>query len=346
MYILMNKDIPIMKLQFDNELYTCKEIEPINLDYGPLYLYLQQDHLKQAFMVWIKDRIPRWNEILHRKEIIRDRLVNLSDHYWMKEENENIQWKDITPFQNDFLTGMYPSPDKNTNGMVPKHWTIQKGKRILVKESCEPFNREAKNEAIASLLLQALCLPKVRYEEKNNCSYCETFVTNDTELIPAWQVLGVSYKEKNESEYSYFFKCCDALHIPVTKTDMANMLLFDWLIFNNDRHYNNFGFIRNIETGKYLGLAPWYDHGNSLWFDKPSSKFHITYQPCMPFGKNFERQQKFMKEANLELDLLNEDIIKNIMYRVWGKQAEEKPIQKMMNLLCYHLKKMQEWYFG
>ena len=34
------------------------------------------------------------------------------------------------------------------------------------------------------------------------------------------------------------------------------MLKVDYIIANEDRHYNNFGFIRNADTLEWLGLAP------------------------------------------------------------------------------------------
>ena len=47
------------------------------------------------------------------------------------------------------------------------------------------------------------------------------------------------------------------------------MIVLDYLIVNEDRHQNNFGVVRNAETLEYLGAAPIYDSGTSLWFDKP-----------------------------------------------------------------------------
>jgi hypothetical protein len=41
----------------------------------------------------------------------------------------------------------------------------------------------------------------------------------------------------------------------------------DYLIVNADRHYNNFGTVRDAETLEWLGLAPTFDCGTSLWYD-------------------------------------------------------------------------------
>lgn len=342
MYLLMNKDIPVLSLDLDEPLYTCRNMKAINLDAGPLYLRLSEERLHGAFTEWVSDRVPDWCNLSKRKEMIGNFLVNLSDHYWLKQEGSDISWEDITPFRNDFLKETYPSPDFATNGMVPKHWEIIDGKRILVKESREPFCREAKNEAIASRLLDVLGLPHVIYTEKENLSYCEDFVTEETELVPAYHVLAAGKKGKNESDFAWFMRCCHSLAIPVTETEIANMLLFDWIIFNEDRHYNNFGFIRDVHTGKILGMAPIYDNGNSLWFDKSSSSFHINYMPCMPFVKKFEKQKRYMEKANVDLNRLTEEVVRQIFYDVWGSQTETPAIQKMTNLVWFHITKLQQ----
>ena len=43
------------------------------------------------------------------------------------------------------------------------------------------------------------------------------------------------------------------------------MLILDYIVFNVDRHFGNFGFIQNAKTGKILGPAPIYDTGCSLF---------------------------------------------------------------------------------
>ena len=42
------------------------------------------------------------------------------------------------------------------------------------------------------------------------------------------------------------------------------MFILDYLILNEDRHLNNFGIIRNVDTLKWLDVAPIFDNGQSL----------------------------------------------------------------------------------
>ena len=43
------------------------------------------------------------------------------------------------------------------------------------------------------------------------------------------------------------------------------MLVFDALIYNEDRHFSNFGVLMNSRTCKFIGAAPVFDNGISLF---------------------------------------------------------------------------------
>ena len=45
---------------------------------------------------------------------------------------------------------------------------------------------------------------------------------------------------------------------------MENMYILDFLIMNEDRHLNNFGIIRDVNTLKWISVAPIFDNGQSL----------------------------------------------------------------------------------
>jgi hypothetical protein len=43
------------------------------------------------------------------------------------------------------------------------------------------------------------------------------------------------------------------------------MIILDYLTDNIDRHWYNFGILRNSQDGSWKGLIPIYDNGYSLW---------------------------------------------------------------------------------
>jgi len=65
------------------------------------------------------------------------------------------------------------------------------------------------------------------------------------------------------------------------------MLTLDYIIANEDRHYTNFGFVRNAETLGWFGAAPVFDSGTSLWYNTLNVG---EPRKCQPFKKNHEEQ--------------------------------------------------------
>jgi hypothetical protein len=46
---------------------------------------------------------------------------------------------------------------------------------------------------------------------------------------------------------------------------MRDMLVFDAVVYNEDRHFGNFGILRDMLYGGIMGFAPLFDHGMSLF---------------------------------------------------------------------------------
>ncbi len=46
---------------------------------------------------------------------------------------------------------------------------------------------------------------------------------------------------------------------------LCSMLVFDALIYNEDRHFGNFGLLRDSHTGEFIAPAPLFDNGMSLF---------------------------------------------------------------------------------
>ena len=78
--------------------------------------------------------------------------------------------------------------------------------------------------------------------------------------------------------------CAEALGIPDVVQFLDRMLVLDYIIANEDRHLNNFGAIRNAETLEWLGMAPIYDSGSSLGYDKVAAEIRRGQNIfCKPF---------------------------------------------------------------
>ena len=94
-------------------------------------------------------------------------------------------------------------------------------------------------------------------------SVCENFITPDTELVSAYSIFKSEKRRSQHSLYEHFLFCCEHLGIPGMKEFLNYLLAFDFLIANTDRHFGNFGAIRNVDTLEWLGAAPVFDSGTS-----------------------------------------------------------------------------------
>lgn len=281
-----------------------KMYEIINIDYAPLILkkYYEEDKdtlaLLRRLTEWFKGRgIPSWRDkidlLLHRLNIetaeeLLDKAfgLSLSDQYWIKPYDSNLKYDDINFFDNDFDYAEFleaslslnskivkketslKTPNNTTDGMLKKAWIIENGTRYLLKggyknEILQPFN-----EVLASMICDRLGFNHVPYTldvyKDTVVSKCPCFITKDTELITAYQIKNNMKRYDSEEDYEEYIKCLEENGISNVREKIENMYILDFLIMNEDRHLNNFGIIRDVNTLKWLDVAPIFDNGMAL----------------------------------------------------------------------------------
>ena len=326
---LMHKNIEVADLVIAEFAVAITDIGAI---YNPEHIPLGVQALKGGVDIgelndWLKSRsIPAsrsgiWDLYTRLGRNSTEHLIlkcyglSLSDHYWIRPAGSGLVWAEINFFQNDFsrdvgemLFGREPadksninlvSPDNTSDGWLRKKWIIANGKRILVKGSSEPWKQEPFNEVIACAVMRRLGIVHVPYslmfENGEPYSACENFLSLDTELVPAWKVLHSSVMDDGDSDFTHLLRCCDRLGIPDVCAAVDKMLTLDYLIANEDRHYTNFGFVRNAETLGWIGVAPIFDSGTSLWHNALSIG---EPRKCQPFAKTHEEQINLVSDFN------------------------------------------------
>ena len=248
--------------------------------------------------------------------LVRCYGLSLSDQYWIRPEGSGLSWDQINFFENDFsddigdvLFGMnkkpnaldFSSPDNTSDGNLKKRWKIINGKRCLVKGGSNPFRQQPFNEVIATGIMERLHIPHVPYTVTWNkgvpYSVCEDFVSENTELVPAWRIIKTQKKDNSTSVYQHFINCCQVLGVKDVVHFLDRMIVLDYLIANEDRHLNNFGLLRNAETLEWLGFAPIYDSGSALGYDKVAGQIRAERDvECKPFKKHHGEQLKLVSD--------------------------------------------------
>ena len=72
---------------------------------------------------------------------------------------------------------------------------------------------------------------------------------------------------------------------------LDQMLVVDYLLANEDRHLNNFGLLRDPETLEWLGMAPIFDSGTSLGYDRTAERIPMDHDVvCKPFKNHHDQQ--------------------------------------------------------
>ncbi|MFR1476850.1 MAG: HipA domain-containing protein, partial [Hydrogeniiclostridium mannosilyticum] len=294
---LMHKRTAVAEIELDD---ATGFIQKINTVYAPEHLPIGVPVRKgvadrAALNEWWTDRsIPASRsgirEALETLDISSTKMLlvrcwglSLSDQYWICPEGSGLTWEQVNFFDNDFSDDIgdvlfgtnkkpnaldFSSPDNTSDGNLKKRWKVIDGKRCLVKGGSNPFRQQPFNEVIAAGVMERLGIPHVPYTVTWNkeapYSVCEYFVSENTELVPAWRIIQTQKKDNNTSVYQHFVNCCKALGIKDVVPFLDRMIVLDYLIANEDRHLNNFGVLRNAETLEWLGFAPIYDSGSSL----------------------------------------------------------------------------------
>lgn len=322
--VLMHKEIPVVDIVFDEESGFILSIGTVyNNKHLPIGVPEQNGVVDRAeFNSWwtersipasrsgIKDALEELGVSNTKALLLRCYGLSLSDQYWVKPKDTNLSWCDINFFDNPFSDDVgdvlfgtnkhkdvldLSSPDNTSVGDLKKRWKIIDGKRCLVKGGSNPFRQQPFNEVIASRIMDLLSIPHVDYsiawDQGVPYSVCEDFVTRDTELVPARRILKALKKSNTDSQYQQLLKCCSSLGIQTPVGFLDRMIIIDYIIANEDRHSNNFGAIRDANTLEWIGMAPIYDSGSSLGFDKlPQQMKSEKDVTCKPFKKRHIEQ--------------------------------------------------------
>jgi len=208
------------------------------------------------------------------------RGLSLNDSYWVVEEGFTGKYADYNLYEHDFVKvlsliaytgygtsrakGFSSSPEFTTAGMLRKGWRRLGGKILLYKggsSGAANTGNEPYSEFYAAQVAERMGIPHVPYGlslwKKCICSTCELFCDIGHSFVPICRFLdNCTLRTVSEHLKSLGGSYYDSF---------ADMLIFDALICNEDRHFGNFGLMVDNKTNQPYAFAPLFDHGLSLF---------------------------------------------------------------------------------
>ena len=212
------------------------------------------------------------------------RGLSLNDAYWVTPDGFDGTWAECNLYENRFdevlglvaYTGVTGSQRRKaglssewtTSGSYPKAWRNVGGRIVLYKAGNYPLYEGCANEDLGPFseyfsvqVAERAGLPHVEYGldvwEGHLASTCELFCDERHSYVSF-------YEATNRSGVPSCLAACESLG-PSALERYLDMLTFDSVILNDDRHVGNFGFMRDNETGRFLGFAPLFDQNRSLF---------------------------------------------------------------------------------
>jgi len=192
--------------------------------------------------------------------------VSLTDVFWVRKSGETVTFAELNLYDNPLneaivelslkgrqmtVTNRELAPDLSTRGCFPKAWIRgEKGFRLLKDGDADVV----KKELLASRICQCFDIPQVIYRPY----IYQGEVVTESEIISSKE-----YSLVSKMTFDIYACNHDLDTITVcTQLDPVNyygMNILDYLTGNTDRHPENWGFLIDNRTNRYLSLYPLMD---------------------------------------------------------------------------------------
>ena len=335
-YTIRHFDLPLLTFEAnmdsaDTDLHIIKVYEE-NRSFLPLNLTVSEDGVER----WLRHRtIPKnrayVDALLSKVGLSLNRPLgiitvckglSLNDCFWVDAEGSGDTFAKVNLYDNRFSqvlaaiaftgygssvrTSLASCPEFSTNGMLPKCWRRQNGKIYLYKGGTSGFSNlgfEPYSELYAYQVAQAMGVNAIRYTltkdlKKTLCSKCELFTSKDYAYMPIGHIV-------TEGGFAAVFDYYQQLGEAYVQA-LRDMLVFDAVVCNTDRHFGNFGLMIDNATNTIARPAPLFDHGNSLFNFAGKEylqnaellqQYVNTLAPCT-YGDFIETAGKYMNGKN------------------------------------------------
>lgn len=335
-YSLRIYDIELMRFTMEKRGLEglVAEIVSVNNDLAHL-MPLDLERTNEGIIKWLERRVIPKNrtfvdEILKTLGLSHNdtkgiidvcKGLSLNDSYWVVPDGFDGTFEQFNLYENRFsemlalvaYTGagqskqaFTTSPELTTNGMLPKAWRYVDNDGIYLYKGgtsgASNAGREPYCEYYASQIAETMRLNAVHYDLENwkgiTASKCALFTNKDVSYIPIGRIVKTGGIQKCLEYY-------DAKGKEFAE-QIRSMLVFDALIYNEDRHFGNFGVLRDNHTGEIIAPAPIFDNGLSLF--------------CYAGREDIPNLEEYAKTRSNPYNITFEDVCAGVM---GAKQKEQ-----------------------
>ena len=191
--------------------------------------------------------------------------ASINDNYWFKPSGSKKRYEDVR-FDSDFyseiaLNGGIPqfmksgssSPELTNIGSFEKCWKRMGNEWWMIKKGDKD---QIFSELFSSKIASKLGIDTVEYEYYEGNIRTKNFASQYN-FEPMHSLCD------DDEDYSHVYNILKTFGDDIADSYIA-LLFFDCLVYNVDRHNNNYGLMRDKKTGKVVSLAPNFDNNLSL----------------------------------------------------------------------------------
>ena len=229
--------------------------------------------------------------------------ASISDNFWFKPKHSKLKHKDIN-FQTDAFaeislkgeTLLFPgkrksTPELTTTGSFEKGWKRIDGEWWLYKQGSQ---KEIFSELFCYHFASLLSLPSAIYEYDAPYIRSKNFATS-TNFQPMAALVG------DDDSFEAVFKALLSISEKTAKEYLL-LILFDAIVYNVDRHNENYGLLSDRDSGEILSLAPSFDCNLALISrndDLPSPSKDGLIKLFLNFATKNQEARRIYKEMAL-----------------------------------------------
>lgn len=294
-YLLKHFDTDLIKFNITSSAIEGLSIEIIERNDRCNFLFpIDLELTNNGLLKWLKRRVIPKNRAFVQSFLAKLGLnvndtkgiidickgLSLNDCYWIVDDTFTGSFDKYNLYDNRFnrilsliaytgygdtqRSGFVSTPELTTGGMLAKCWRRISGRIILYKAGstgAANTGNEPYSEFYAFQIAEAMGLNAVKYNLKKwkgqLFSTCELFTSKELSYIPTGRIV----TEGGWRAVINYYKALGDMHY----NSLVDMLIFDAVICNEDRHFENFGLIVENNTNAIIDTAPIFDHGLSLF---------------------------------------------------------------------------------